>query len=85
MKFTGPPLEGLKPGDIVVEYIEGLWEQTNYWVIVREATDEDRVIKDSTYKKAYYAFDLSRDSENIVGPMIFRNTDTWKYEVLKHG
>jgi len=85
MKFIGEPLEDLKPGDIVVETIIGDYAQTTYWVIVREATDEDMVIKNSTYKKAYYAFDLSRDSENIVGPMIFRSTDTWKYEVLRHG
>lgn len=79
VQFLGDPLK-LNIGDIVVEKPRNPddWATTSvyYWVVygIRDTGNP--------FGDGYLVFDL-QDENNKLGPIVFRPTDQWDYEVIR--
>jgi len=87
VQFMGEPLD-LNIGDIVIERQIGDDPEdivvAEYIWVVYKIVKSDSYHLSSAYEKGYCAFMLS-DYHNTIGPIVFRNTDTWRYEVIRYG
>lgn len=87
VQFMGEPLD-LNIGDIVIERQigddpEDIVVAEYIWVVYKIVKSGSYHLS-SAYEKGYCAFMLS-DYHNTIGPIVFRNTDTRRYEVIRYG